>query len=108
MQSTNGAYKRNTSITHGDHLRESAGLVPGWHEEDIRTRIDLACELGIVTSLDPDAVRHGFLQILRLLFELGISRAQDDQLPVFPTKHFQAFERNINALGFIHASDHAK
>ncbi len=108
VQAAHRPDERNTSVTHGDHLRDAARLVARGHKENIRAAIDLAGQPGVVSRLDPDPFRHLLLQFFSHGLQPWIPCSQQNQLPVLFAEHTQALEGDIHTFLNIHAGDHTE
>ena len=98
----------NRSVTHGDHLAEAAGFIPGRHDEHIRPRVHPAGQSFIKQDIDRNAARMApgqFTQCVGIFFVAG---ADDNQLKLFLHQLIHDMHDQVQSFGFHQAGDHGQ
>ena len=109
MQSACCADQGDTTIAHGDHLRQTTGFVTRRHQKDICSSIDLPGKAGIIIRLQVDTIRKVFGKAVGRFLQLRISGPQQNGLPGdLIAKFSQPFDDQIDPLLWFHAGYQAK
>ena len=88
----------NRAVPHGHHLRESAGLRPGRHQEYVRSGVNFLRHVFVERYYRPDSAAVNVLHVPEEIFMLGVSRSENDKLNVVAHNSVKRTAHNIEAL----------
>ena len=91
-------HDRHRTVAHGDHLRKSAGLGAGGHQEEVAAGIDAVGQGLIVTDIGAKTAFIAVFRIAEEIFILPVAAAQDHQLAARLHHNIQALADEVNAL----------
>jgi hypothetical protein len=101
-QPSGRAGDRDTAITHGNHLCQTTGLIPGWHEQHIGTRVDPVREGSVKFHCHLHLVRELCLELKSFFLKIFLASAQNNCLPSTGRKGGESFQGEIRPFLHFH------
>ena len=107
LQAANLAHYRDGAVAQRNHLRQTAGLLRGGHEEDIGAGVNLARQLRHKAVAENESAGIFCLHVVEEVLVFLVARAEDDKLHVFGVHQLlQAHAHQIQALVGNQTGDH--
>ena len=97
----------DSAVAERDHLRQTAGLLRGGHEEDVGAGVDLARQLGNEAVAEDESAGVLRLHMVEEVLVFLVARAEDDELHILGVHQlFQTHAHQIQALVRNQTGDH--
>ena len=108
LQTAGFPNNRNRTVTHGDHLAQAAGFVPGGHNEHIGACIYPACQTFIKQNIYRNAARMSPGQFPQRIGIFFIACSYHNKLHLFFHQFIHDMGNQVQAFGLHQTGDHGQ